>query len=183
MALIRMAWLVAAGVVLAIGCGDGGSGTTAGTGGGTTASSSSSAGGGSGGSTTTTTNSSTATGTGGGGPVYEPSGFSCSGANPSLANDIVPNITTPSCASKEGCHIAMHAAGGVIDQLVNRIAEQCLDSRLMVDPGNPEKSYAIHKLTNHNICTGQTMPKDAPLLPDADIQKIYDWICNGAPNN
>lgn len=177
-----MAWYVAAGMIIAIGCGGGGSESTGG-GGATTTSSA----GGSGGDTTTTTTTTTTStttstsGTGGSTPL-EPSGFSCTGATPSLANDVVP-ITTMSCAKGSGCHVAAKSAPGMVDQFVNRIAEQCLDSRLMIEPGAPEKSYLIHKLTNHNICTGQTMPKDEPMLAAGDIQIIYDWICNGAPNN
>ena len=54
----------------------------------------------------------------------------------------------------------------------------------MIQPGDPEHSYAIHKLTNHNLCTpATTMPLNAPRLPDSQIQIIYDWICTGAPSN
>jgi hypothetical protein len=103
---------------------------------------------------------------------------------PSLSNDIVPNITTPNCSSVEGCHLAMHSAPGVIDMMVDRIAEQCTDNRYMVNPGDPEHSYVIHKLTGKNICANtQRMPNGAAPLPDAQIQEIYDWICNGAPSN
>jgi hypothetical protein len=175
----RWTFLVGTAVLLGIGCGDGASGTGGGGSGGqvtttSTVSSTSS-------TSTSSSTSSTSTTSGTGGTV-DPSGFSCTGAAPSLANDIVP-ITTPKCSAQEGCHLAMHTAFGVYDMLVNRIAEQCLDNRLMVNPGDPEHSYVIHKLTNHNICTGQTMPKDAAMLPNDEIQIIYDWICTGAPNN
>lgn len=140
--------------------------------------------GGSGGSTTTTTttsSSTTTTTTSSTGPVLEPSGFSCSGASPKMAD--VVEITAKHCSSGMGCHVAMSTAGGVYDQMVNRIAEQCVpEVRLMVEPGNAERSYMIHKMVGKNICTGQTMPKDMNLLPAADIQVIYDWICVGAPN-
>ncbi len=159
---------------LGIGCSDGGGGNAGGAGGqGATTSTS---------STGSSTSTSASTSSGGTGGMLEPSGFSCSGKAPSLANDVVP-ITTPRCSSQEGCHVAMHTAFGVYDMLVNRVAEQCLDNRLMVNPGDPEHSYVIHKMTNHNVCTGQTMPKGAALLPDEEIQIIYDWICTGAPDN
>lgn len=168
--------LLGAASLIALGCG----GDHAGTGGS----------GGSGGSTTsstgspTTTTSSTTSSTSTGSVVLDPSGFSCSGATPSLSNDIVPNITTPNCSGSDGCHLAMHSAPGVIDMMVNRIAEQCTDIRYMVNPGDPEHSYVIHKLTNHNICAGtQPMPRDGKMLPDDQIQVIYDWICSGAPSN
>ncbi len=175
----RLAFILPLATLAALlGCGEGtpdttGSGGSGATSSGTTSSASAT-------STTSTTSTGTTTTTK---PSYEPSGFSCSGASPSLANDIVPTLAAPSCASMTGCHVALKTASGVVDQLVNRLAQQCTDGRLMIDPGHPEASYVIHKMTNHNICTGQTMPKDAPMLADAEIQLIYDWICNGAPNN
>ncbi len=78
----------------------------------------------------------------------------------------------------------MNSGSGVRDQLVGRIAEECTDLRLMVNPFNPECSYAIHKLTGTNKCTpATTMPLNSPKLSDAEIQTIYDWICEGAPSN
>ena len=84
------------------------------------------------------------------------------------------------------CHLAMQSGSGVHDQLVNRPAEECNDARLMVNPGNPECSYAIHKLTgtNQGACApATTMPLNAATLSAAEIQIIYDWICDGAPSN
>jgi hypothetical protein len=90
----------------------------------------------------------------------------------------------PNCSTMAACHLAMQSGSGVHDQLVGRIAEECLDVRLMVQPGDPEHSYVIHKLTNHNLCTPPTtMPLNQPPLSTKDIQTIYDWICQGAPSN
>jgi hypothetical protein len=150
--------------------------------------------GGAGGSpaTTTSTSSTTTTGTGGGGgaggeggaaPTYEPSGFTCSTSKPSLNTDVVA-ITSPNCGTMAACHLAMQSGNGVYDQLVNRVAEECDDLRLMVNPGHPESSYVIHKLTAHNLCSpATTMPLDSAPLSPAHIQTIYDWICEGAPQN
>jgi hypothetical protein len=70
-------------------------------------------------------------------------------------------------------------------QFVSRIAEECNDLRLMISPGDPEHSYVIHKLTGRNDChmPPTTMPANGPMLPAADIQVIYDWICEGALDN
>lgn len=172
MAFMRWSCLLAVGAGVAMGCGSG-AGNTGGSGGGTSATGGA---GGSGGATTGTTSTTTTTTV-----VLEPTGFSCSGASPTMA-DVVA-ITGKHCSDGMGCHVAMSTGGGVYDQMVNRIAEQCVpEVRLMVEPGNPERSYMIHKMTSHNICTGQTMPKDEALLPDADIQVLYDWICVGAPD-
>jgi hypothetical protein len=149
-----------------------------------------------GGSTTSTTASTTAStsstaasvGAGGGGggatgPSYVPSGFSCSTTKPSLDNDVVP-ITSSNCTTSAGCHLAMQSGSGVYDQLVNRIAEECDDLRMMITPGDPEGSYVIHKLTGHNLCSpATTMPLQQTPLTEADIQTIYDWICEGCPQN
>ena len=172
-------WLITLGMALSIGCG-GGSENTGGSGG---AAQSSSSAGGAGGGTTTTSSTATGSTTTTSALTFDPSGFTCSGATPSLASDIVAPIAAKSCASGMGCHAAMDKPAGFYDQLVNRIAEQCGDIRLMVEPGQPERSYLIHKLVGKNVCTGQTMPKDQPLLADAEIQIIYDWICSGAPSN
>jgi hypothetical protein len=120
----------------------------------------------------------------GGAPTYAPSGFSCSGAKPSLGSDVAP-ITAANCATA-GCHAAMSTGPGVTDQLVGRIAEECNDLRLMVNPGDPEASYVIHKLTGKNLSACSpitTMPLGEAMLSAAHIQTIYDWICEGAPND
>jgi hypothetical protein len=88
----------------------------------------------------------------------------------------------------EGCHVplSMPAAGyGFLRGAggVGVIAEQCSDLRLFVTPFAPEASYVIHKMTNHNICMGMTMPKDVAMLAPADVQTVYDWICKGAQDN
>ena len=44
-------------------------------------------------------------------------------------------------------------------------------------PGNPDGS-AIYTLTKSGV-----MPFGGPKLSDADVQKIFDWIKAGAPNN
>lgn len=176
MSLVRSSFLAAAAMfaMVAPACGHAPETTgSGGTGGATSASSTS--------VTNSSSSSTSGPGSGGSGPMVEPSGLSCSGQTPAIA--AVAQITNKSCTTGVGCHTAMASAPGMYDMLVNRIAEECLDNRLMIKPGDPEHSYVIHKITNHNVCTGQTMPKDGALLPAADIQTIYDWICSGAPNH
>jgi hypothetical protein len=122
--------------------------------------------------TTTTSSSSTAS-------AMDPTGFSCSGQAAHLAADVVP-ILSASCASGYGCHGAATSAAGIMGQFVGRVAEQCSDLRLMIAPSDPEHSYVIHKMTSHDLCAGDTMPKNQALLADAQIQVVYDWICAGA---
>ncbi len=142
-------------------------------------------GGGSGGSTTSSTTSGAGgAGTGGSG-AWQPSGFACSGKKPLLSSAVVP-ITTANCATTPACHTAMESGPGVFNMLVGIIAEECLDERLMIKPGDPEHSYVINKLTGRNLeaCSPETtMPLGGALLPSADVQTIYDWICAGATND
>lgn len=44
-------------------------------------------------------------------------------------------------------------------------------------PGNPDNSPI------YTLVKSGTMPFGGPRLSDADVQKIYDWIKAGAPNN
>jgi hypothetical protein len=77
----------------------------------------------------------------------------------------------------------MTSGSGVVGQFVDRPSEEC-GNRMMVNPGDPEGSYVIHKLTGKNLCSPfSTMPLDKPTLSAADVQTVYDWICEGAPNN
>lgn len=170
--------LASTAVVLASGCAGGGAGGAGGSSVAASSASSSSA-------TTTTTGaggSGTGAGTGTGGSGFQPSGFSCSGNMPSLANDVVP-ITSANCATSVSCHLAMQSSSGLYAQLVNEIAEECTDLRKDVKPGDPEHSYVIQKLTDKNVCSGVRMPNGGQMLPAGEIQTIYDWICEGAPQN
>jgi hypothetical protein len=89
-------------------------------------------------------------------------------------------ITKPNCSVGAGCHVAMAAGPQLYNQFVNRFSEEC-GTRLMVAPGDPEHSYVINKITDKNLCGGVSMPNGKPLLSAADVQVIYDWICEGAP--
>ena len=58
----------------------------------------------------------------------------------------------------------------------------------VVEPGDPAKSYLIHKLDGSYKAvggTGDPMPKmDIPHpLAASDIALITQWIAEGAPNN
>jgi hypothetical protein len=191
MSLVRRCLLAGAGVLGLLGC-SGGSGTSStgpgGAGGSvsSTVASTSGAGGapaGTGGASSTGGAPSTSATGGSGGsesPVV-PSGFTCSGAKPSIT--AVAQITAKNC-SAAACHSAMATANGLYQMMVDRIAEECTDNRLMVKPGDPEHSYMIQKVTDHNLCASEPpMPLTGAPLASADIQVIYDWICEGAPDH
>ncbi len=140
--------------------------------------------GGAGGASTTastggasTTSSTGASGTGGG-HVFQASGYSCSGAMPSIS--AVAAITSKNCATSAACHLGDATAAGIYSSYVSVLSEECTDGRIFVKPGDPEHSYVINKITDKNLCGGVPMPNMGTPLSSTDIQTIYDWICNGA---
>ncbi len=56
-------------------------------------------------------------------------------------------------------------------------------SLLRVNPGDPDASYLIRKLEGGPGITGSRMPQGGPFLSQATIDKIREWISDGAPNN
>ncbi|WP_437966351.1 PE-PGRS family protein [Sorangium sp. So ce260] len=99
----------------------------------------------------------------------------------------VQAILTASCA---GCHGNAGPAAGGLDLranaahggLVDGESTTCAD-RVLVVPGMPSQSYIINKLRNVDLCAdGKPMPPPpAMALSEANIKKITDWICAGAP--
>ncbi|MCH9682807.1 MAG: hypothetical protein K0V04_15330 [Deltaproteobacteria bacterium] len=51
-----------------------------------------------------------------------------------------------------------------------------------IEPGQPNNSYIIHKMEGTQA-VGGSMPDGQPLLPQATVDIIRDWIDAGAPNN
>ncbi|MEO7332238.1 MAG: hypothetical protein ABI193_26920 [Minicystis sp.] len=186
MTFVRFAWAAALGLAVTAGCGNAGnpgssSSTTtssATTGATTTGTGGAGGSGGGAGGTAGAGGMGTTSGVGGSGAGH----FACSGQSVSLANDIVP-ITKVNCGAVAGCHTPLKTAAGTYQYLVGRLADQCTELRLMVEPSHPEKSYLVDKITGTNMCSGDSMPKGKPMLPDAEIQLMVDWICEGAPEN
>jgi hypothetical protein len=62
---------------------------------------------------------------------------------------------------------------------------------LRVSPGRPADSFLLHKLDGNQDCAGlscpagcgRRMPALGDPLPPAEIDKIRDWILQGAPDN
>lgn len=77
-------------------------------------------------------------------------------------------------------------AGSSHRSLVNQPTFQSPDVQpsLRVQPGNPDGSYLIHKITTDSPKFGERMPLDGPpFLSDAEVRLIRDWIARGAPND
>jgi len=108
------------------------------------------------------------------------------GLQPTLAS-IQDNVFTPSCA-KSSCHTGANPlppAGLVLDagsswaNLVNMPSSQN-PAFTRVIPMNPDGSLLIQKLEGTQIVGGQ-MPDDGPpYLQQATIDRIREWILNGA---
>ena len=58
----------------------------------------------------------------------------------------------------------------------------CLVALMLVEPGNADNSYLIHKLENAPTIDFNPMPPGRGLDP-AVIQEIRTWINNGADRN
>lgn len=93
----------------------------------------------------------------------------------SFTRDIVPLFD--GCAG-EICH---NFASGAIRGEIGVLVDQCCDEITVIDPGHPERSYLVDKLSGTNLCMdSRQMPLDqAPFTPD-QIQAVSDWICQGA---
>lgn len=88
------------------------------------------------------------------------------------------------------CHtnVGRNPAGGLnllasasYDQLVNRASLQRSNLKL-VDPGNPDNSYLVHKLDGRNTIAGRRMPLNGPpFLTEGQILILRRWIELGAP--
>jgi hypothetical protein len=77
------------------------------------------------------------------------------------------------------------AAGQAIANTVN-VASREARGVDRIEPGDPQKSYLLHKLlgTQRSVGgSGSRMPLSGGPLADAQIAKIRQWIEQGAKNN
>ena len=108
----------------------------------------------------------------------------------SFANTIEP-VLVASC-TLSSCHTPINppnelvlAKGLAYRNLVNLWAVEVNTMRL-VEPGDPETSYLMHKLRGTHIDVGgvgERMPFDLPALTDDQIATIAAWIKDCSPNN
>lgn len=103
--------------------------------------------------------------------------------------EIQDTIFTPSCAI-QGCHDPLSQTGNLIltpgtsyDQLV-KVEPDTFAARnaglLRVQPGDPEQSFLLTKITGPPPDEGSRMPLTGDPLSDQQIQLIRDWILQGA---
>jgi hypothetical protein len=120
---------------------------------------------------------------------------SSGGGNPGSSNlsDLQSEIFALGCATS-GCHdnratpagnLNMSNATQSYNNLVNRNSTQATSLKLVL-PNNPGSSYLINKLQGTHLAVGGSgvrMPQFAAPLSSEDMDRIIDWINNGAPLN
>jgi hypothetical protein len=96
-------------------------------------------------------------------------------------------IFTPTCAAL-GCHDPLGqqeqlilTPGRAYTQIVNQSSNQ-MPGLKRVAPSDPANSYLYRKITGSGI-TGDRMPQGSPVLTDAQIALVRNWIRRGAPND
>jgi CHRD domain len=108
-------------------------------------------------------------------------------AEVSFAREIQPIFTANcSCHSGRFASAGMNlAAGQAIANIVNVPSGEARGVD-RIEPGDPQKSYLLHKLlgTQRTVGgSGSRMPLGGKPLSDDQINKIRQWITQGAKNN
>ncbi len=106
-------------------------------------------------------------------------GVECSSAHPSYTTDVTP-ILQGNCAGADDCH-GVPTRETLVGTTLGE--ESCDLDTVDVFPGSLDKSYLMHKLTGVGMCPSTSIMPLGSMLPQADIQTIADWICEGAPAN
>lgn len=101
-------------------------------------------------------------------------------SNVSFSADVAPILH--GCAG-EICHNTQWGGSNPYPTMMNVVAYECCDGRLIVKPGDPNHSYLWQKVADRDLCAGAPMPLGATPLTTSQVQTIYDWICLGAKNN
>lgn len=101
----------------------------------------------------------------------------------SFSQDIEP-IFSGTC-SAAGCHDSGTQESGVnlssYDAALKSVGVQY--GTEVIDPGSPNNSPIVDKISNDNPQFGVRMPEGGPPLNSAQIDSIIAWIEDGAPNN
>ena len=100
-------------------------------------------------------------------------------------SSIQTELFNPSCVVHHGPSVAEAgldiSEGRSFENLVNVMSAQVgLD---LVEPGDAENSYLIHKLDGRAGIVGARMPPNGPFITDEALDIIKQWINDGAPNN
>jgi mono/diheme cytochrome c family protein len=100
----------------------------------------------------------------------------------------VQSIFTTNCTFS-GCHTAADGATPAANQDLtqgnappNTIAVRSLEQSniFRINPGRPDESYLMEKITSDSPAVGQRMPLGGNPLSNADIENVRTWILGGA---
>lgn len=101
----------------------------------------------------------------------------------SYSQDIQP-IFNNSCTGAD-CHSSSNQESGVdlssYDAAINSVGVQY--GTEIINPGNPDDSPIIDKISNNNPEFGVRMPEGGGSLSSAQIDSIRAWIEDDAPDN
>jgi hypothetical protein len=110
---------------------------------------------------------------------------------PAMEDGLMPTLSSiqsrvfdPRCVEHHGGHAVeagLDLSAGMSHQnLVDAPSTQAgMD---LVEPGDPENSYLIHKLENRTGIVGGRMPPSGDPLTAEEIEVIRQWIAAGAPS-
>jgi hypothetical protein len=109
----------------------------------------------------------------------------CPTAGPATLDEIQATIFTPRCATAM-CHDAVSkaenldlAAGASYGQLVG-VPSTIDATHVRVDPGHPESSFLVTKITGPPPAQGRLMPLTGAPLSAEQLQLMRKWILQGA---
>ena len=96
-------------------------------------------------------------------------GVACTDASPGFRAAIAPILA--GCAGGELCH-GFASPPFLYGQLVGATAIDGCDAGVLVDPGNLQRSYLLHKVTGNGMCPGSQRMPPGGSLATAFIQAI-----------
>ena len=101
--------------------------------------------------------------------------------------EIQDEIFTVSCAVS-GCHAGgspsegMNLSAGVAHGNIVNVQSNQDAAFDRIEPGDPDASYLVQKVEG-TASSGARMPFGQPALSNELIQKLRDWVTDGAPDN
>jgi cytochrome c553 len=106
---------------------------------------------------------------------------------PSFKKDVMPLLQRQCVA----CHMTGDEQGqlGLMPKIAygSLVKKQSIQAQMArVTPGEPERSYLLHKLRGTHLDqggSGARMPMGMPELSEQDLAKLTAWIKAGAPDN
>lgn len=118
---------------------------------------------------------------------------SATASGPATLSSIQTDVLHLSCAIS-GCHdnrarpagsLSLADINTTYDALLNQMSLQATTMKLVV-PSDPDHSYLVNKLRGTHLLvggSGDRMPQYAAALTDGDVERIIQWVTDGAQKN